>query len=225
MIIQDWPETERPREKLLARGAAALSDAELLAILFRTGATGCNAVDLARILLRQYEGLRQVCRLSAPEFCELKGLGMAKYVLIQACVELGRRLLHQEISQPRHVLSSPQDTKNFLRANLGNRDQEIFAGLFLDNRCHVIQYVELFHGTIDQATIYPREILKKALTLNAAGLIIAHNHPSGNPGPSEEDKTLTAQLASLLASVDMRLLDHFILTSTQAFSFSEHGLL
>ena len=224
MPISDWPEQERPRVKLLSKGPAALSDAELLAIFLRTGLQGKTALDLSRDLLTDYEGLRGLIETDSKTFCQTKGLGLAKYSQIQAAIELGKRYL-QENLQKKDVLSSPNDTKNFLFAQLRAYPYEVFACLFLDNRHQIISFDKMFNGTIDGASVYPREVVKQALARNAAAVIFAHNHPSGVAEPSLADKNITRRLQEALSLVDIRVLDHFIIGENTAVSFAEQGLI
>lgn len=224
MPISDWPEQERPREKLLSRGAAALSDAELLAIFLRTGRRGKTAIDLSRDLLTDFDGLRGLIEADPRTFCQIKGLGLAKYSQIQAAIELGKRYLEANLEK-RGVLNSPKDTKNFLLAQLRAYPYEVFACLFLDNRHHIISFDKMFNGTIDGASVYPREVVKKALSRNAAAVIFAHNHPSGVAEPSIADKNITRRLQEALKLVDIRVLDHFVIGDNTVISFAELGLL
>ena len=224
MPISDWPEQERPREKLLAKGAASLSDAELLAIFLRTGRQGKTAVDLSRDLLTEFDGLRGIIEADSSTFCQTRGLGLAKYSQIQAAIELGKRYLEENLGK-KDVLSSPNDTKNFLLAQLRAYPHEVFACLFLDNRHQIISFDEMFSGTIDGASVYPREVVKQALARNAAAVIFAHNHPSGIAEPSLADKNITRRLQEALKLVDIRVLDHFIIGDNTAISFAELGLL
>lgn len=207
MSIRDWPDSERPREKLLKRGAGALSDAELLAIFLRIGVPGRSAVDLARDLLNQYGSLRCLLEADQASFCQNPGMGMAKYVQLQAVLELGRRFLESTL-QRGDALQSVDDTRRYLSAKLRHQPQEVFACLFLDNRHRVIAFEELFYGTIDGASVHPRQVVKRALYHNAAALIIAHNHPSGIAEPSRADEQITLRLKEALALIDVRLLDH-----------------
>lgn len=223
MAISDWPEEERPREKLLARGSVVLSDAELLAIFLRTGVRGRTAVDLARDLLGAFGGLRQMLAASETDFCRHKGLGSAKYALLQAVLEMGRRHLYETVSRG-DALTSPGDTRQFLAAHLRDYHHEVFAALFLDQRHRVIGYEELFSGTIDGASVHPREVVKKALAYNAAAMILAHNHPSGVAEPSSADERITRRLKDALSLVDVRVLDHFVV-GDEIISFAERGLL
>lgn len=224
MPIHEWPQAERPREKLLARGPAALSDAELLAIFLRCGANGQSAVDLARGLLQRFGSLRLLLGVEHAEFCSIRGLGLAKYVELQAALELGRRHLAEAMERG-DPLTSPDATRSFLKARLRDLPHEVFAALFLDNRHRVIRYEELFRGTIDGASVHPREVVKEALKLNAAALIFAHNHPSGIAEPSHADERLTRRLRDALSLVDIRVLDHLVVGDGQMVSFAERGLL
>lgn len=224
MAITDWPLEERPREKLLARGPQSLSDAELLAIFLRTGLQGITAVDLARRLLTEFGGLRGLLEADLAAFSSHKGLGPAKYAQLQAALEMARRHLWERL-QRGDPLGSPEETRRFLLARLRDYPHEVFACLLLDNRHRVIAFEELFRGTIDAASVYPREVVKLALTRNAAALIVAHNHPSGVAEPSRADELLTRRLRDALALVDIRLLDHFVIGDGEAVSFAERGLL
>src|SRR3989338_7908143 len=200
MPITDWTKAERPREKLLSRGARALSDAELLAIFLRTGIQGKTAVDLGRDLLSRYQGLRTLLELDLHELSRNAGVGATKYVQLQAALELGRRYLETSLRRDT-ALASPGDTRNYLKARLRAYPHEVFACLFLDNRHRVICFEELFNGTIDGASVHPREVLRRALYHNAAALILAHNHPSGIAEPSAADKAITRRLQDALALV------------------------
>jgi DNA repair protein RadC len=193
MSITDWPEDDRPRERLLLRGASALSDAELLAIFLRTGVKGRSAVDLARDLLAEFGGLVGLLSASHVEFCRAKGLGTAKYAQLRAVLELTQRYLRAEIAE-RDVLTSPEATRNYLKSRLRSYPHEVFACLFLDNRHRVIEYRELFRGTIDGASVHPREVVREAMRWNAAAVIFAHNHPSGVAEPSQADLRITERL-------------------------------
>ncbi|MFO1350753.1 MAG: DNA repair protein RadC [Gammaproteobacteria bacterium] len=224
MPIRDWPESERPREKLLHRGAAALSDAELLAIFLRTGVAGRSAVDLARDLIAQYGGLRQLFEADRESFCQGLGLGIAKYAQLQAVLEMGRRYL-EETLQRGDALASAADTRRYLTAQLRHEPHEVFACLFLDNRHRVISFEPLFHGTIDGASVHPRQVAKRALYHNAAAVILAHNHPSGVAEPSHADEQITLRLKEALAVFDVRVLDHIIVGDGAAVSLAERGLL
>jgi len=224
MPIRDWPANERPREKMLQRGADALSDAELLAVLLRTGVTGCSAVDLARDLLEQFDGLRGLLEASHEELCAVHGLGPAKALQLAAGLALGQRHLLATLARG-SPLSSPAATRDYLVSVLRHRSREVFLCLFLDTRHRVIASEELFHGTIDAASVHPREVVKCALSHNAAAVIAAHNHPSGVSEPSAADHAVTDRLRSALALVDIRLLDHFIVGEGPPISLAERGLL
>lgn len=224
MAISHWPETERPREKLLARGPEALSDAELLAIFLRTGVSGKTAVDLARELLQQFGSVRALLTAEQAVLCERLGLGSAKYAQLKAVLEMARRYLGYEIRRG-VPLASPLETKRYLQAWLRDRQSECFCCLFLDNRHRIIACEELFQGTLNGAAVYPREVVKRALALNAGAVIFAHNHPSGVADPSAADQLLTGRLKEALALVDIRVLDHLIIGDGETVSFSELGLL
>jgi len=223
MAITQWPAAERPREKLLDKGAEALSDAELLAIFLRTGSKGVTAVDLARQLLDNFGGLRPMLQASQSDFCAHHGLGEAKYTQLQAVLEMARRHLYEQLSRG-DALCSPQQTRQFLSAQLVDYPHEVFACLFLDNRNRVIAFEKMFYGTIDGASVYPREVVRLALKKNAAAIIFAHNHPSGVAEPSHADEQITRRLKDALALVDIRVLDHFII-GDEVVSFAERGLL
>lgn len=222
--ITEWPEAERPREKLLQRGANALTDAELLAIFLRTGTKGMTAIDLAYSLLNEFSSLRHLFSANIDEFCAAKGIGPAKYVQLQAVLEMSKRYLNETLEK-QDVISSPEETRQYLSHQLRDRPYEVFAALFLDNRHQVIKFEELFRGTIDSASVYPREVVKKALEHNAAALIIAHNHPSGVAEPSTADERITLRLRDALGLVDIRLLDHFIIGDGEIISLAERGII
>ena len=224
MAIIDWPEDDRPREKLLARGAGSLSDAELLAIFLRTGPRGKSAVDLARALLDKFGSLGALLGASRKEICEVPGLGQAKYAQLHAAAELTRRALIAEMKSGIN-LSSPSAVRDFLRLSIQNRQVEVFMGLFLDAQNRVIAAEELFSGTLTQTSVFPREVVRMALHHNAAGVIFAHNHPSGVAEPSHADETLTRSLKEALALIDVRVLDHFVVGRGATLSFAERGLL
>lgn len=224
MGITDWPAGERPREKLLERGAAALSDAELLAIFLRTGVSGLSAVDLARRLLAEYGGLRPLLEADRRRFCAARGLGAAKYAQLQAVLEMARRHLAERLRRG-DALTDPEATRAYLQRRLADRQHEVFAVLFLDNRHRVITCEELFRGTVDGAAVYPREVVKAALGQNAAAVILAHNHPSGVAEPSRADRDLTRRLTDALALVDIRVLDHLVIGDGISTSFAERGWL
>lgn len=224
MAISDWPESERPREKLLRQGAEQLSDAELLAIFLRTGVPGKTAIDLARDLLYRFGGLRSLLQADRQTFCSGRGLGTAKYVQLQASLEISRRHLRESLEKG-DALTSPEATRRFLSAHLRDRQREVFACLFLDNRHRVLTYEELFFGTIDGASVHPREVVKRSLALNAAAVILAHNHPSGVAEPSRSDEQITRRLKEALALVDIRLLDHMVVGDGDIASLAERGII
>ncbi len=223
MTISQWPSAEKPREKLVNRGANALSDAELLAILLRTGVAGSTAVDLARQLLLDYGSIRGVLDADTHSFCSHKGLGLAKFVQLQAALEIARRHLSEDLEYG-NCLTRSEQTRNYLRARLRDYKYEVFACLMLDNRNRVIAFRELFRGTIDGASVYPREVVKQALADNAAAVILAHNHPSGVCEPSQADIRITERLQKALALVDIRVLDHVII-GDGINCLSEQGLI
>ena len=223
MAISQWPLAERPREKLLDKGAEALSDAELLAIFLRTGCKGFTAVDLARQLLDNFGGLKPLLQASQTDFCANNGLGNAKFAQLQAVLEMAKRHLFEQLSRG-DALCSPTQTRQFLTAQLASYPHEVFACLFLDNRNRVIAFEKMFYGTIDGASVYPREVVKQALADNAAAVILAHNHPSGIEEPSQSDIHITKRLTQALELVDIRVLDHLII-GDDVVCFSERGLL
>jgi DNA repair protein RadC len=224
MTIKKWPQSERPREKLLRQGVSSLSDAELLAIIIQTGTAGCSAVDLSRNLLSHFGGLGAVLKADKRTFCEAPGLGEARYSVLQAAVEISRRQVYETLST-NDVLSSPDHVRRYLSLQLSGLAHEVFAALFLDNRHRVIDYKELFTGTIDSAAVYPREVVKHCLSSNAAAVIFAHNHPSGVAEPSDTDVRLTRKLSDALALVDVRVLDHLIIGQGIQTSLAERGLM
>jgi DNA repair protein RadC len=222
--LQDWHEAERPREKLLRLGAATLSEAELLAILLQTGTAGRSALDTARVLLGEFRSLRGLLCADRQRVCRTRGLGDAKFALLQASLELSRRHYAEEM-QAGPPLANPRATREFLRARLRDRDHEVFCCLFLDNRHRVIAFDEVFRGTIDGASVHPRDVVKLALGRNAAAVILAHNHPSGIAEPSQADEMITGRLRDALALVDIRVLDHIVVGDGACVSFAERGLL
>ena len=224
MRITDWPPEERPREKLLARGAESLSDAELVAIFLRTGRKGRSAVDLAREALVRFGSLTGLLAAGVDTVTAVSGLGAAKYVQLQAALEMARRALREKLDRG-SALSSPQAVRDFLRLKLQDRPHEIFVGVFLDAQNRVLAVEELSRGTLTQTSVYPREVVKRALHYNAAALIFAHNHPSGIAEPSRSDEVLTGALKQALALVDIKVLDHFVVGAGSAMSFAERGLL
>ncbi|WP_184195387.1 RadC family protein [Chitinimonas taiwanensis] len=224
MPITDWPADERPREKLLRRGAASLSDAELLAIFLRVGLPGKSAVDLARELLQRFGSLTQLFSASQGTLTEVVGMGEAKFAQLQAVLEMSRRALQEELSQPR-ALNRPAAVRDYLRLWLGGETRESFGVLFLNKQHRLLAAEVLFRGTLDQAAVHPRELAKRALALNAAALIVAHNHPSGVAEPSAADISLTDQLGRALQLIEVQLLDHFVVTPAEAISLAERGLI
>jgi DNA repair protein RadC len=224
MAIRDWPIDERPREKLLRFGPHALSNAELLAIFLRTGIPGKSAVDLARELLKEHKGLINLLAADLKRFSASRGLGDAKYAQLQAALEMSRRYLRERLEREAS-LNSPEQTRNYLQSRLRSYPYEVFACLFLDNRHRVIEYEELFRGTIDGTSVHPREVVRRALHHNAAAAILAHNHPSGVTEPSSADTRITQRLKEALALVDVRLLDHFIIGDGVPTSLAELGML
>ncbi|PPC93148.1 MAG: hypothetical protein CTY33_09070 [Methylotenera sp.] len=224
MAITDWPASERPREKLLAHGAKTLSDAELLAIFLRVGVTGKSAVDLARDLLNRFSSLNGIFAASLEELSQVHGIGNSKYAQLQAIFEMACRALNEQM-QVKDVLSSPRQVRDYLCLKLGGLNREVFLVLFMDAQNRIIADEEMFSGTLTQTSVYPREIVKRALHYNAASVIFAHNHPSGQTVPSKADKLLTAELKKALALIDVRVLDHFIIAGNDTSSFAEMGLL
>ena len=224
MRIGDWPEDERPRERLLRHGAGVLSEAELLAIFLRTGTGGRNAIELGRDLLSHFGCLQQLFAATLDEVSAVRGVGPAKYVQLQAVVEMARRALREEIGE-RDAMSSPRAVREFLQLSLGGRPHEVFAVIFLDSQNRMLGLEELFRGTLTQTSVYPREVVKTALRYNAAGVIFAHNHPSGVAEPSRADELLTQTLKQALLLVEIKTLDHFIVARTRTVSFAERGLL
>jgi DNA repair protein RadC len=224
MRIADWPIDERPREKLIARGPESLSDAELVAILFRTGIRGRTAIDLARDALKRCGSLSALLTADRGAFQVVAGLGDAKYAQVQAVLEMSRRALRETLDRG-SALSSPQAVRDYLRLRLQRLPHEVFVAVFLDAQNRVLEVEELFRGTLTQTSVFPREIVKRALHFNAAAIIFAHNHPSGVAEPSRADEALTQTLKHTLALVDVKVLDHFVVGGDSAMSFAERGLL
>ena len=224
MLLKDLPQDARPREKLLARGPGALSDAELLALLLRTGLPGKNALQMGQELVDTFGGVAGLLNTSAEALNKIKGLGPAKRAEIVAVLELARRALTSQL-QAKTVFSNPQAIRDYLQLQLGSREHEVFAVLFLDANHRLIVLEEMFRGTLTQTSVYPREVVVRALSLNAANVVLAHNHPSGTAQPSRADEALTQTLKAALALVDVRVLDHFIVTATEAVSMAERGLV
>ncbi|MBL8446239.1 MAG: DNA repair protein RadC [Zoogloeaceae bacterium] len=225
MAIRDWPESERPRERLLQHGAAELTDGELLALFLRVGVRGKSAVELARDLLHHFGSLRRLCHADAEEFSAIPGVGLAKYAQLQAVMELARRALAEEMAE-RDLLSSPQAARDWLRLRLAHLGHEVFMVLLLDAQNRLIKACELFRGTLTQTSVFPREVVKLALDHGAANVILAHNHPSGLGEPSSADRTLTQTLKLALGLIDVQVLDHMVIGGTgPVVSFAERGLL
>ena len=224
MAITDWPEDQRPRERLIHQGAQALSDAELLAIFLRVGVKGKSAVDLAREMLGHFGSLNALFSASLSTLSSINGLGQAKYAQLQATLELTRRALAEELESGM-AFDSPNTVREYLQLFLGYKTHESFAVLFLDVKNRLIVAKEMFRGSLTQTSVYPREIVKAALAHNAASVILAHNHPSGAPEPSAADRALTQNLKQALALVDVRVLDHFVVAGTKLYSFAEKGLI
>lgn len=224
MAITDWPEDERPREKMLRNGPEGLSDGELLAIFLRVGVKGKTAVDVARELLSEFGGLRQLLDADLASFSQIKGMGPAKFVQLQAALEMGKRYLEQEMALG-DAITSPEKIKRYLKAKMRAYNHEVFACVYLDNQHRIVDFKELFYGTIDGASVYPREVVKQTLAANAAAVIFVHNHPSGIAEPSTSDKQITERLVKALHLVDVRVLDHMIVGDSEVVSFAERGLL
>jgi DNA repair protein RadC len=224
MNLLAWPLSDRPREKLLRLGPEALTDAELLAVILRSGDARRNALELGHALLKRFRSLTALFSASACEVCGVSGLGPARYASLLAGFELARRSLREQ-AEVRDALRSPQAVRDFLRMSLQQRPVEVFMGVFLDAQNRVICAEELFRGTLTQTSVYPREVVKRALHHNCAAVILAHNHPSGLAEPSEADRVLTKALRESLALVDIRVLDHFVVGQGGATSFAERGLL
>jgi len=219
-----WPALERPRERLLAKGPAALTDAELLAILLRTGVVGRPVLDLAREILSRFGGVAGLFAASAAEMCAIRGVGAAKAAELKAVVELTRRALKEEITRD-DALNSPQAVRDYLQLTLSSLPYEVFVALFLDSQNRLLAADELFRGTLAQTSVYPREVVKAALSRNAAAVVFAHNHPSGVAEPSRADELLTQSLKQALSLVDIRTLDHFIVAGQRVISLAERGLV
>jgi DNA repair protein RadC len=224
MDISRWGPGEGPRDKLLSRGAQALSDAELLAVLLHTGYRDCNAVELARGLLQQFGGLCGLLRADQPSLLACAGIGRAKLAVLRGSLELARRQALLELDAA-DLLSSPGQTRRFLQHHLGSQTREIFSCIFLDNQHRVLSCEDLFLGTLDGAAVYPREVAVRALQYRAAAVIFAHNHPSGLAEPSSADRRITQRLVAALGLLDIRVLDHIIVGRGSEYSFAEEGLL
>jgi DNA repair protein RadC len=224
MLLKDLPHDARPREKLLARGAGALSDAELLALLLRSGIRGKNVLLLAQELVETFGGIAGLLHTPAAALMSIKGLGPAKRAELVAVLELSRRALAQRL-QEKPLFATPQTVRDYLQLQLGGRPYETFAVMFLDSQHRLIALEEMFRGTLTQTSVYPREVVKRALTLNAGSVVLAHNHPSGSSQPSRADEALTQTLKAALALVDVRVLDHFVVTRSEVLSMAELGLV
>ncbi|OGT47696.1 MAG: hypothetical protein A3E83_05365 [Gammaproteobacteria bacterium RIFCSPHIGHO2_12_FULL_41_20] len=224
MPITHWPEEDRPREKLLRKGAASLTNAELIAIFLHTGIRDKTALDLAKELLLEFGSLKRLLNASAVEFCQKPGLGQSKYASLKAALELARR--HQEENvQIGKILNNSNITRRFLGSKLQHHQDEVFVCLFLNTRNQMLAYEELFHGTLHEVHIYPRTLVKRAIMHNAAKVILAHNHPSGHPSPSQADRDITLLLSNALALIDVHIVDHIIIGANEYFSFAEAGLI
>jgi DNA repair protein RadC len=224
MTIKDLPADARPREKLLARGPQALADAELLALLLRTGLAGTGVLQMAQELLARFGGLGGLMRAQPHELLGVRGMGPAKRAELAAVLEIARRALVAELAE-RPLFDAPATVKQYLRLQLAHLAHEVFAVLFLDHQHRLLAMEELFRGTLSQTSVYPREVVKRALALNAAAVVLAHNHPSGVAEPSRADEHLTQTLKSALSLVDVRVLDHLVVGAHDVVSFAERGLI
>ena len=224
MAIKDWPDGTQPREKLLANGAGSLSDDELLAIFLRTGVKGKSAVELARELIHHFGNLRNILDADQEQFCQAKGLGEATWIQLQAVLEMSKRHLEQGFDE-QPIFSNAQQSKDYFQLQLAQFNSEVFACLFLDNQHKLIRFEVLFYGSINQSSVYPREVVKKALQYNAAAIIFAHNHPSGNNQASHADIEITNELKKILNIIDVRVLDHIIVARNEVLSMTEQGLI
>lgn len=224
MTIKDWPQGEGPREKLLTHGASNLSDAELLAVLLRNGLPGQNALALSRQLITQFGGLRKLLTASRKQVCKIAGVGPVKFAQLQAAAEISTRIARENL-QRGQILTNPDLTRDYLMRQLANRSYEVFALLLLDNQHRVIQFVELFRGTINAASVYPREVISLVLEKSAAAVIVCHNHPSGIAEPSQADRRITERIKIALETIDVSLLDHMVVGDKEIVSFAERGWL
>ncbi|OGW81038.1 MAG: hypothetical protein A3G33_07665 [Omnitrophica bacterium RIFCSPLOWO2_12_FULL_44_17] len=222
--INSWPTSERPRERLKEQGAASLSDAELIAILLRNGLPGKDAITLARELVTHYGGLRGLLSVGWKDLEEVKGLGAAKIATLISTTEIARRQLREEI-RGKDFIRDPQSIVGYLSFDLRDKKKEVFKVLFLNRANHVINEKDLFHGTVDQAMVHPREVVKAALDSHATSVVLVHNHPSGRIEPSREDREITNKLHTALLTVSIKVLDHLIVGDNTYFSFREHNLL
>lgn len=224
MPITDWPYEDRPREKLMQKGEQTLTDAELMAIFLKSGTRGKTALDIARELLHDYGGLKTLMRAPAHELITRPGIGFAKYASLKAAIELGKRFMSETVPVGTVLNNSPL-TRRFLADRLQHHPNEVFACLFMDNHFRLISFEELFHGTVNEAHIYPREIVRRGIALNAVKLIIAHNHPSGRSHPSQSDLEVTNLVQQSLGLVDIELVDHIIIGNEGHYSFADNGLI
>jgi DNA repair protein RadC len=224
MAIKDWPVQQRPRERLISEGAGALSDPELLALLLRVGIKGRSAVELARDLIHRFGSIQGLFGASLSQFSAVPGMGPAKFAELQAVMELAQRAICEQL-QAGEVLGSPDTVRQYLRMTMGRQQHESFSVLFLDVKNRLLACEEMFSGTLTHTSVYPREVVKAALARNAASVMLAHNHPSGSPEPSEADLLLTKALVQALALIDVRVLDHFVVAGAHVHSFAEHGQL
>ena len=224
MAISDWPQMEQPRERLISCGAENLSDAELLAICFRSGVRGKSALKLARDILKELSSLNRLFESELNELCQYEGFGPEKYALLHAAIELCRRQMLEKL-QAKDILASSASTRSYLKARFRSYKYEVFTCIFLNNQHHIVKLEEMFTGTIDGAAVYPREVVKRCLYHNAAAVIFAHNHPSGVAEPSQADISITNKLKSALGTIDVRVLDHFVIGYPEVVSFAERGLL
>ena len=224
MVLKDIPADARPREKLLASGAGALADTELIALLLRTGFKGTSVLQLAQQLLDHFGGIQGLLHAQADDLRRIKGLGPAKRAELAAVIELARRALAQELAH-RPAFDHPTKVKDYLKLQLGKLPHEVFAVMFLDAQTRLLKFEEMFRGTLTQTSVYPREVVKRALDLHAASVVLAHNHPSGVAQPSKADEHLTLNLINALKLVDVRVLDHFVVGEGEVISFAERGLL
>nr|ABW82962.1 DNA repair protein [uncultured bacterium pEAF66] len=224
MGIKDWPVQQRPRERLISEGASALSDPELLALFLRVGIKGRSAVELGRDLIEQFGSIQGLFAASLAQFSAVRGMGPAKFAELQAVMELAQRAICEQM-QAGEALGSPELVRQYLRMTLGRQQHESFVVLFLDVKNRLLSSQEMFRGTLTHTSVYPREVVKAALARNAASVLLAHNHPSGAPEPSEADLILTRSLVQALALVDVRVLDHFVVAGPHVHSFAEHGQL
>ena len=224
MNMSDWPSNEKPREKLLNQGPGALSDAELIAVILRTGVKGCPVLDLSRTLIKKFGGIRNLLEANINALYAYPGLGKSKCAEIKVIVEIAKRYLAESLKGG-SALTNSEETRSYLTFCLRGRMQEVFACLFLDTKCRVIRYEEMFHGTVNEAKIYPREVVRRSLQLNASAVIFAHNHPSGDSTPSSADKMITERLKFALAAIDVKILDHLVIGEGRISSFAEQGWL